>query len=37
MGLDGDRGGVLGLIFAEYVPLASEKPYSIIVYSVAIL
>ena len=27
--------GVLGLIFAEYVPLASQSPYLIIVYSVA--
>ena len=26
-------GGVLGSIFAGYVPLASPKPYSIIVYS----
>ena len=31
------RGGgkVLGLIFAGYVPLASQSPYPIIVYSVA--
>ena len=28
-------GGELGLIFAGYVPLASQSPYSIIVYSVA--
>lgn len=26
---------LLGLIFAGYVPLASQKPYPIIVYSVA--
>ena len=26
---------VLGLIFAGYVPLASQSPYPIIVYSVA--
>ena len=30
-------GGVLGLIFAGYVPLASQNPYPIIVYYVAIL
>ena len=29
------RGGVLGSIFAGYVPLASPDPYPIIVYSVA--
>ena len=29
------RGGVLGSIFAGYVPLASPNPYPIIVYSVA--
>ena len=29
------RVGVLGLIFARYVPLASQSPYSIIIYSVA--
>ena len=29
------RGGLLGLIFAGYVPLASQSPYPIIVYSVA--
>ena len=28
-------GGALGLIFAGYVPLASQSPYPIIVYSVA--
>ena len=28
-------GGLLGLIFAGYVPLASQSPYPIIVYSVA--
>ena len=28
-------GGTRGLIFAEYVPLASQSPYLIIVYSVA--
>ena len=27
--------GVLGLIFAGYVPLASQSPYPIMVYSVA--
>ena len=27
-------GGVLGSIFAGYVPLASQNPYPIIVYSV---
>ena len=27
-------GAVLGLIFAGYVPLASQNPYPIIVYSV---
>ena len=31
----GGGGGVLGLIFAGYVPLASQSPYPIIVYSVA--
>ena len=30
-------GGLLGLIFAGYVPLASQNPYPIIVYSVAII
>ena len=29
------RGGVLGSIFARYVPLASQNHYPIIVYSVA--
>ena len=28
-------GGVLGLTFAGYVPLASQSPYSIIVYFLA--
>ena len=28
-------GEVFGLIFAEYVPLASQNPYPIKVYSVA--
>ena len=28
-------GGVLGLIVAGYVPLASQSPFPIIVYSVA--
>ena len=28
-------GGVLGLLFAGYVPLASQSPYPVIVYSVA--
>ena len=28
-------GGVRGLIFAGYVPLASQSPYPIIVYSLA--
>ena len=28
-------GGVLGSIFAGYVPLASQNPYPIIVYSLA--
>ena len=28
-------GGVLGSSFAGYVPLASQNPYPIIVYSVA--
>ena len=32
----GGGRGVLGLIFARYVPLASSSPYPIIVYSVAI-
>ena len=29
------RGGILGSSFAGYVPLASQNPYPIIVYSVA--
>ena len=28
----GGGGGLLGLIFAGYVPLASQSPYPIIVY-----
>ena len=33
---EGKRGGgVFGLIFARYVPLAFQSPYLIIVYSVA--
>ena len=28
----GGAGGLLGLIFAGYVPLASQSPYPIIVY-----
>ena len=31
----GGGGGVLGSIFAGYVPLASRNPYPIKVYSVA--
>ena len=31
----GEGGGLLGLIFARYVPLASQNSYPIIVYSVA--
>ena len=31
----GGGGGVLGLIFAGYVPLTSQSLYPIIVYSVA--
>ena len=31
----GGGAGILGLIFAGYVPLASQSPYPIIVYSVA--
>ena len=30
-----DPGGLLGLIFAWYVPLASHNPYPVIVYFVA--
>jgi len=33
----GAGGGLLGLIFAGYVLLASQSPYPIIAYSVAIL
>ena len=33
--VSGMVGGVLGLIFAWYVLLASESPYPILVYSVA--
>ena len=33
--LEGSGGGVVGLIFAGYLPLASQSPYPIIVYSVA--
>ena len=36
LGWGGGGGGVLGLIFAGYVPLASQSPYPIIVYSVAV-
>ena len=31
----GGAGGMLGLIFAGYVQLASQSPYPVIVYSVA--
>ena len=31
------RGGYLGLIFAGDMPLASQNPYPIMVYSVAII
>ena len=35
LGMGGGGGvGTLGLIFAGYVPLASQNPYPIIVYSV---
>jgi len=34
-GMKPGGGGLLGLIFAGYVPLASQNPYPIIVYSVA--
>ena len=34
-GKPGGGGGVLELTFAGYVPLASQSPYPIIVYSVA--
>ena len=30
-----DGGGLLGLMFAGYVPLASQSPYPIIVYFLA--
>ena len=30
-----EGGGVLGLMFAGYVPLASQSPYPIIVYFLA--
>ena len=33
-GANAPSGGVLGLIFAGYVPLASQSLYPIIVYSV---
>ena len=33
--MKGGEGGLLGLIFAGYVPLASQNRYPIIVYSVA--
>ena len=33
--LGGAGGGLLGLIFAGYVPLASQSPYPIIFYCVA--
>ena len=37
LSLEGARNprGILGLIFVGYVPLASQNPYPIIVYSVA--
>ena len=31
----GGGGGVLGSVFAGYVPLASQNPYPIIIYSLA--
>ena len=31
----GEWGGVLGFMFAGYVPLASQSPYPIIVYFLA--
>ena len=34
-GLGSGGGRVLGSTFAEYVPLASQNPYPITVYSVA--
>ena len=33
--IPGGGGGLLGSLFAGYVPLASQSPYPIIVYSVA--
>ena len=36
-GNPGGGGVLLGLLFAGYVPVASQNPYPIIVYSVAIL
>ena len=33
----GEELGLLGLIFAGYVPLASQNPYPTIIYYVAIL
>ena len=33
--LESGGRGVLGLIFAGFVPLASQHPYPVIVYSVA--
>ena len=33
--IDPGGGGLLGLIFAGYVPLTSQSPYPIIVYFVA--
>ena len=33
--IGGGGGWVLGLIFAEYVPLTSQSPYLIIVHSIA--
>ena len=37
MSLGVGGGELLGLIFTGYVPLASQNPYLIIVYSVTIL
>ena len=36
-GEDLEPGGLYGLTFAGYVPLASQNPYPIVVYSVDIL